>query len=88
VPGSYAMISHVSFEGASNEALERGVKFYRAAADIRVRTREEIRQFFDGLELVEPGLVRAPLWRLEAPGDVLLDHPERYLGFAGIGRKL
>jgi hypothetical protein len=86
--GSYVVISHVSFDGASGEALESGVKFYRAASDIRVRTREQIRQFFDGLELVEPGLVRAPLWRPESSDDVLLDHPERYLGFAGVGRKV
>ena len=88
LPGSYVMVSHISFDGASDEALERGVRFYRAASDIRVRTREEIRQFFDGLELVEPGLVRAPLWLPEDPDDVLLDRPERYLGFVGVGRKL
>jgi hypothetical protein len=88
VPGSYATISHVSLDGASDEALERAVEFYRAAADVKVRTREQIRQFFDGLELVDPGLVRGPLWRPEGPDDVLLDHPDRYLGFVGLGRKV
>jgi O-methyltransferase involved in polyketide biosynthesis len=86
--GSYATISHVSLDGASDKALEPAVKFYRAAAEIRVRTREQIRQFFDGLELVEPGLIRAPLWRPESSDDVLFDHPEHYLGFAGVGRKV
>jgi hypothetical protein len=64
------------------------VQFYRAAADIRMRTWEQIRQFFGGLEMVEPGLVRGPLWRPEGPDDVLFDHPERYLGFVGLGRKV
>jgi hypothetical protein len=88
VAGSYVTISHVTFDGASDEALERGVKFYRAASEINVRTREQIQRFLDGLELVEPGLVRAPLWRPEGPDDVLLDNPARFLGFAGVGRKL
>ncbi|MGD2178815.1 MAG: SAM-dependent methyltransferase [Anaerolineae bacterium] len=88
VPGSYATISHVSFDGASREVLDKAREVYRAAAEVTVRTREQIRQFFDGLELVEPGVVRGPLWRPESPDDVLLDHPERYLGFVGVGRKV
>jgi O-methyltransferase involved in polyketide biosynthesis len=87
VTGSYVMVSHVSFDGAAAEALERGVEFYKAAASVRVRTLEEIRRFFAGFDLVEPGLVRGPLWRPEDSDDVLLDHPERYLGFVGVGRK-
>jgi O-methyltransferase involved in polyketide biosynthesis len=88
VPGSYAVISHISYDGAAQEVLEQGREFYRAAADIRVRTREQIRQFFAGLELVEPGLVRAPLWRPEGPDDVLLEHPQHWIGFVGVGRKV
>jgi O-methyltransferase involved in polyketide biosynthesis len=85
--GSWVVISHVSLDGAARESLERGKEVYRSAADIRVRSREQIRQFFAGLELVEPGLVRGPLWRPESSDDVLFDRPERYLGFVGVGRK-
>jgi hypothetical protein len=53
-----------------------------------VRSREQIERFFHGLELVAPGLVRAPLWRPEGSDDVLLDHPEHWLGFVGVGRKV
>jgi hypothetical protein len=87
-PGSFVMISHLSLDGASDEALERGREFYRAAADIKIRSREQIRQFFAGCELVEPGLVRGPLWRPESPDDVFLDSPGRYLGFVGVGRRV
>jgi hypothetical protein len=88
LPGSYAVISHISFDGASGEVLRRGKELYRAAADVNVQSREQIRQFFAGLELIEPGLVRGPLWRPESPDEVLLDHPERYLGLVEVGRKV
>jgi hypothetical protein len=38
-----------------------------AAQPIHLRTPEEIRSFFDGLELLEPGVVSVPLWRPEEP---------------------
>jgi hypothetical protein len=86
--GSWVVISHVSLDGASQESLKQGKELHRAAADIRVRSREQILQFFAGLELVEPGLVRGPLWRPESSDDVLLEQPERYLGFVGVARKV
>jgi hypothetical protein len=33
------------------------------------RPREQVLRFFDGLELVPPGLVRAPLWRPDSAAD-------------------
>ena len=47
------------------------------------RTREILR-FFDGFDLVEPGLVYLPLWRPDGP---VPDHPERAWFYAGVGRK-
>jgi hypothetical protein len=88
VPGSYAAISHVSHEGGLSEGVERGKELFRAAANVTVRSTEQIRQFLHGLEFVEPGLVRGPLWRPEGPDDVLLEHPERFLSFVGVGRKV
>ncbi|MEV7232483.1 SAM-dependent methyltransferase [Streptomyces sp. NPDC051020] len=35
-----------------------------------MRTREEVEPFFEGLELVEPGLVTAPEWYREEPAPV------------------
>ena len=40
---------------------------------LRFRSRAEVARFFDGLELVEPGLVRAPEWRPDSDTD--LDNP-------------
>jgi hypothetical protein len=88
VPGSYVVISHACLDGGSRDVVERVKELYRSTADLRVRRLEQVQQFFAGLELVEPGLVRAPEWRPEGPDDVLLDQPQHYLGFVGVGRKV
>lgn len=39
------------------------------------------------LELIEPGLVHAPLWRSESPDDVGIDQPTRTLSLVAVGAK-
>lgn len=50
------------------------------------RSRGEIRDLFDGFDLVEPDLVYVPLWR-PAPDDHIPEHPSEYWVYAGVGRK-
>jgi S-adenosyl methyltransferase len=52
-------------------------------AKITFRSREQVLGFFDGLELVEPGLVRAPEWRPDSPEDTA--NPAEMWG--GVARK-
>lgn len=87
VPGSYLLISHVLGEEEPAVA-EAGQKVYNrnVSTDIRFRSRAEILRFFDGFELVEPGLVRPPLWRPDSPQDVPGD-TSNFLGLVGVGRK-
>jgi hypothetical protein len=63
VPGSYIVISHNFHEG--NDDLVRQVTdIYRdASVRARYRGRGQIAAFFDGFELVDPGLVPLPDWR-------------------------
>ncbi|MEV4179691.1 SAM-dependent methyltransferase [Nonomuraea sp. NPDC049709] len=72
-PGSYLVVSHV----LRTETTVRAVAAYaRASAPVALRSEEEIAGFFEavGAELVEPGLVRVPLWRPEmAVGLAALD---------------
>jgi SAM-dependent methyltransferase len=85
--GSYVVISHGTMEHLPPDVLDQLVRLYGTTSQpVRIRSRAEIQQFFEHLEMVEPGLVYVPLWRPEEPGDLLLDHPERSSGFAGVGR--
>jgi SAM-dependent methyltransferase len=86
VPGSYLAISHASLEGPEPErAKDATNQFRRSVTDFSMRTRAEITALFDGLELVEPGVVYLPEWRPD-PGDEIGD-ARRTSTFAGVARK-
>jgi hypothetical protein len=87
VSGSYLTISHGTYDQRPASEVKAIRKLYtRATAPATPRGHAEIRAFFDGFDLVEPGLVFLPQWRPDGPGP-LSDHPERSLNYAGVGRK-
>ncbi|WP_187687819.1 SAM-dependent methyltransferase [Nocardia wallacei] len=87
--GSYVAMSHSSLQDADPELQERIgelVELYRNTSDPAIpRNRDDFAAFFDGLELVEPGLVYAPDWRPERPVDP--QDPARPCNFAAVGYK-
>jgi hypothetical protein len=84
-PHSYAVISHGTAERMPADVFQQLVRLYRSTSQpVRIRSREEIERYFEGLELVSPGLVYVPLWRPEDDGDLLLDRPEISGGFGGV----
>jgi len=85
-PGSYAVISHVTYEDQPREVVEAQKLSARTSTEIVLRSKAQILAQFRGFTLVEPGLVHLPRWRPDAPGDVD-DHPERFGAFGGVGRK-
>ena len=64
-PGSYLQLTHFSTAAPAAAALERVL--LRSVGSGRMRTRAEITGFFDGLELVDPGVVFLPEWRPDRP---------------------
>lgn len=86
--GSYLVIAHGADESAPREAIERtGHVYARTSSAARPRSLRTIAGYFEGLELVEPGLVYAPLWRPDNPADPFQDQPERSGILVGVGRK-
>jgi len=86
--GSYLVISHYSIEGTPAETIAQLERLSASAGSPSVsRTSEEVLRLFDGYELVEPGVVRSPLWRPESLEDILVEQPERSMAFCGAGRK-
>ncbi|MFF7245106.1 SAM-dependent methyltransferase [Embleya sp. NPDC008237] len=82
-PGSYIFITHFCDSTPEGRALEK--IFLSRLGSGRFRALEEIEGYFDGLELVEPGVVLLPLWRPDEPVTEPLT-PEGHLSVGGIGR--
>ncbi|MFF8726543.1 SAM-dependent methyltransferase [Streptomyces sp. NPDC015171] len=86
-PGSLLVLTHASYEGipVPAERAEGAVDVYK---DIRnpliMRSREEIARFFEGYDMVEPGLVQMPHWRPDSAPEH--EDPYAFSGFAGVGR--
>ena len=55
-----------------------------APAKATLRTRDQILRFFDGLDLVEPGLAQIHRWR---PGKAAPGHNQQAAGYCGLARK-
>lgn len=84
-PGSYLVLTHASAPASTPVAQEAAVKYNsNSAGSFTLRTDAGIGAFFDGLDLLEPGLVYAGAWRPDAPSQTNTD-----LGgfLAGVGAK-
>ena len=88
--GSHLVLSHATSDFHVHDVgVDEAMDVYRdtrATATVTTRTHDEVLGFFDGMEMVEPGLVQLPLWHPDEPvpePDVL-----RRIGvYGGIGRK-
>jgi hypothetical protein len=71
VPGSALALSHVTGEGTAPLAGRAVQQVYQgASAPLVPRSREDITGFFDGLNLVEPGVTDINRWPGRSPGPV------------------
>ncbi|MFC9284809.1 SAM-dependent methyltransferase [Streptomyces collinus] len=80
--GSFLVLSHATGDFADRSAAQ--AVYSRATATLNLRSRAEIERFFDGFELVEPGLAQVPFWRPDGPPPPR----SREIGFyGGVARK-
>jgi O-methyltransferase involved in polyketide biosynthesis len=88
--GSYVAMSHPSMDELTREraagATAATGMYDRTETPFHYRTKAEFETFFEGLELVEPGVVHMWDWRPESGADVG-DMDGKVTGFAGVGRK-
>ena len=84
-PGSWLAIFHPASDILADRMKEvaRSVST-RAATPTTLRARPEVLRFFNGLELLEPGLVQVHRWR---PGSPAPDMGDEVPGYAGLARK-
>lgn len=87
--GSVLVLSHGTREDASPAMIAQISALYeRSPNPVRFRSKAEVSRFFEGLELIPPGVVFTPAWRPESDEDLFLDAPSRALALAGVARKL
>lgn len=84
--GSYIVISHGIFEGVEPDDADSFSNVYQKSnMPIAARGRNQVIRFFDGFDLVDPGVVWVPEWRPD-PGESV-EQPELSHSVGGIGRK-
>lgn len=84
--GSFFFITNFTRLGDSPESEELERVLLSQLGTGRVRTAEELARFFDGMELLSPGVVPLPLWR---PDEIVTDATTIGVRFmtGGVGRK-
>ena len=84
-PGSWLAVYHPASDIDRDRVAEavRRVNA-RTAGTTTLRTHAEITRFFDGLRLLEPGLVQVQRWQ---PGSAAPDDGEQIAAYAGLARK-
>jgi S-adenosyl methyltransferase len=83
--GSYLVLCDPTTEVRREVMLEAIRQWNESASPlITARSRQELIRFFDGLELLEPGVVSSSLWRPVA-GEIGV--PVEVFNFGGVGRK-
>jgi S-adenosyl methyltransferase len=82
--GSYMAIGHPTADFDPNAMTAMAAAAQQAGIPYVPRSRDEIAKFFNGLELVEPGIVPIAAWRPEddAPDDIYSVY-----AWAGVGRR-
>ena len=81
-PGSHLAIAHA----VHSTIMDEGARQWNQVGKppLLPRTPEEVTSFFDGLEILEPGVVTTTHWR---PNDDDLGAPQEVDQYAGVGRK-
>lgn len=86
-PGSYLGLSQFSPTRHLLDGLALYAQMFGEPPPVPLREPEQLARLFDGLAIVEPGIVPVPLWHPD-PGEDIPPNPERIHVYAGLGQKL
>jgi len=83
--GSYLVVSH-TITSPTTKAMDAAVAFWNehGTPKLTQRTPEKVARLFDGLEVLEPGVVSCSRWRPEATP---FGEPAEVALYGGVGRK-
>ena len=87
--GSYLALSHMAADlqpDLMREVHDRLDRTMRTTNPPAFRSRDEVHRFFDGLELVEPGLVHLDEWRPDDATPAVNGHGRVSPIYCGVGR--
>jgi hypothetical protein len=84
VPGSHVVVSHMSADRLDEARYEALSLYKRSSTAVFPRTAQDVAGLLGDLSVVEPGVVRLPLWRPDCPDEAgSADVP----GLAAVGRR-
>jgi SAM-dependent methyltransferase len=81
-PGSVLVLSHVTDDLDPQRVRATAKAYDKSSVKVAVRSGKEIAAFFDGLELLEPGMVPLARWRPDGEVDAKADKIGMYGGVA------
>ncbi len=86
--GSYMAIGVWTYDDAPRDVMEKYAEMTQILTTPGApRPRAKVLRYFEGFDLVEPGLVHAPLWHPDSPDDLMLNEPGRSVTWVGVARK-
>ncbi|MER5719922.1 SAM-dependent methyltransferase [Streptomyces sp. NPDC002132] len=85
--GSYLMMTHATADFSPEESAAATAKLKAAGVTLALRSREEFARFFDGLDLVEPGVAVVPDWHPELGEPVPGQDDGVIPGYGAVARK-
>lgn len=88
VSGSYLALSHGTDDGRREEGAEARTIYQRGGIAPTWRPRAHVESLFNGLELVDPGVVWVSQWRPDSADDIYSDEPESSGLYGGVARKV
>ncbi|MEU1512647.1 SAM-dependent methyltransferase [Streptomyces sp. NPDC005811] len=85
--GSYLMMTHATADFTPEESAAATAKLKAAGVTLALRSREEFGRFFDGLDLVDPGVAVVPDWHPELGEPVPGQEDGVIPGYGAVARK-